>query len=69
MGLAMDGMQGAIEVHMEAGDVVVFVDSLAHGSVRRTNLTGTHDCVMDSISFAVPSAVGQLRICPPDEIH
>lgn len=40
MGLAMDGMDGAVEVHMEAGDAAVFVDSLAHGSVRRTNPDG-----------------------------
>ena len=42
MGLAMDGMRAAIELHMQAGDAVAFVDSLAHGSVRRSNSAGTH---------------------------
>jgi hypothetical protein len=42
MGLAMDGMRGAIELHMRAGDAVIFVDSLAHGSVRRSKPVGTH---------------------------
>ena len=30
-------MVGATEIHMRAGDAAVFVDSLAHGSVRRSN--------------------------------
>ena len=30
-------MAGAVELHMRAGDAAVFVDSIAHGSVRRIN--------------------------------
>ena len=26
-----------VDLHMKAGDAAVFVDSIAHGSVRRTN--------------------------------
>ena len=32
-----DGLLGAIEVHMKAGDALLFVDSMMHGSARRTN--------------------------------
>lgn len=32
-----DGMEGAIEVHMEAGDALLFVDACCHGSARRVN--------------------------------
>jgi hypothetical protein len=32
-----DGLEGAIEVHMKAGDVLVFVDATCHGSARRIN--------------------------------
>lgn len=32
-----DGLQGAIEVHMNAGDVLLFVDAICHGSARRVN--------------------------------
>ena len=32
-----DGLEGAIEVHMNAGDVLVFVDAICHGSARRVN--------------------------------
>lgn len=34
---ALDGVEGAIELHMEAGDVLLFVDCLSHGSARRIN--------------------------------
>ena len=34
---SVDGVAGAIEVHLEAGDSVLFVDSLSHGSAARTN--------------------------------
>ena len=30
-------LEGGIEVHMAAGDVLVFVDGLCHGSVKRSN--------------------------------
>lgn len=32
-----DGLEGAIQVHMQAGDVLMFVDATCHGSARRTN--------------------------------
>ncbi|MEM7114605.1 MAG: phytanoyl-CoA dioxygenase family protein [Chloroflexota bacterium] len=34
---AGDGMTGAIEVFMEPGDALMFVDAICHGSARRTN--------------------------------
>lgn len=34
---AVDGMEGAIEVHMEAGDSLLFVDAISHGSAKRVN--------------------------------
>jgi hypothetical protein len=33
----MDSLEGAIEVHLEKGDSLLFVDALAHGSATRTN--------------------------------
>lgn len=32
-----DGMTGAVEVFMEPGDALLFVDAICHGSARRTN--------------------------------
>lgn len=32
-----DGMEGAVEVFMEPGDALLFVDAICHGSARRTN--------------------------------
>jgi hypothetical protein len=32
-----DGCRGAIEVHLKAGDALVFVDAIMHGSAARTN--------------------------------
>ncbi len=34
---SVDGVEGAIEVHMKAGDVLVFCDATCHGSARRIN--------------------------------
>lgn len=34
---AVDGVEGAIELQMEAGDALLFVDCLSHGSARRVN--------------------------------
>lgn len=34
---SVDGVTGAIECHLEKGDVLLFVDAIAHGSARRTN--------------------------------
>ncbi|MDA0708629.1 MAG: phytanoyl-CoA dioxygenase family protein [bacterium] len=34
---SLDGLEGAIEVHLEAGDAVLFVDCLSHGSAQRIN--------------------------------
>jgi hypothetical protein len=33
----MDNVPGAIEVHMQAGDVLLFVDAVSHGGSSRTN--------------------------------
>ena len=32
-----DGLEGAVEVHLKAGDALLFVDAIAHGSARRVN--------------------------------
>lgn len=37
---SMDGIEGAIEAHLEKGDALLFVDAIAHGSARRTNPEG-----------------------------
>ncbi len=34
---AVDGLEGAIEVHLNAGDALLFVDCISHGSARRVN--------------------------------
>ncbi len=36
-GGSVEGTEGAIEVYMQAGDALVFVDALSHGSARRAN--------------------------------
>jgi hypothetical protein len=36
-GGSVDGVAGAMEVHLRAGDAIVFVDALCHGSARRAN--------------------------------
>jgi len=35
VGGSVDGIEEAVEVHMQAGDALVFVDALCHGSARR----------------------------------
>jgi hypothetical protein len=35
--VSVDGVEGAIECHLKAGDALLFVDAIAHGSARRTN--------------------------------
>lgn len=42
---SMDGVEGAIEAHLEAGDALLFVDAIAHGSARRTNPGQRRVCV------------------------
>lgn len=37
VGGSADAVAGAIEVHMDPGDVLLFVDSICHGSARRSN--------------------------------
>ncbi len=34
---SVDGICGATEVHMQAGDALLFVDAISHGSAKRTN--------------------------------
>jgi ectoine hydroxylase-related dioxygenase (phytanoyl-CoA dioxygenase family) len=35
--LQMDSVEGAIEVHLKAGDALMFSDALSHGAASRTN--------------------------------
>ena len=35
---SLDGVEGAIEVNLNAGDALLFTDTIAHGSAARTNL-------------------------------
>jgi hypothetical protein len=44
-GASMDGCTGAIEVYMEAGDALLFVDAIAHGSAKRVNPGDRRICV------------------------
>ncbi len=41
----VDGTEGAIEVHMKAGDAILFVDAIAHGSAARVNPGQRRICV------------------------
>lgn len=34
---SVEGAEGAVEVHMEAGDAILFVDGISHGSATRVN--------------------------------
>ncbi|MCC6579828.1 MAG: phytanoyl-CoA dioxygenase family protein [Phycisphaeraceae bacterium] len=34
---SVDGLEGAVEMHMRAGDALLFVDAIMHGSARRAN--------------------------------
>lgn len=34
---SVDDVEGAIEVHLEAGDALLFVDAIGHGSAKRVN--------------------------------
>ncbi len=34
---SVDGVTGAIEVHLNAGDAILFVDAIMHGSAKRSN--------------------------------
>ena len=36
-GATVEGIEGAVEMHMKAGDALVFVDGISHGSARRSN--------------------------------
>ena len=36
-GRSVDGITGAVEVHLAAGDALLFVDAIMHGSARRVN--------------------------------
>ena len=33
---SVEGVEGAVDVHLEAGDALLFVDALSHGSAKRT---------------------------------
>lgn len=64
-GGSVDGAPGAIEVHLNAGDALVFVDSLAHGSARRVNPGMRRLCI-----YRYGPAWGMLRhrYRPSDEL-
>ncbi|MEM7799250.1 MAG: phytanoyl-CoA dioxygenase family protein, partial [Chloroflexota bacterium] len=34
---SVDDVEGAVEVHLEAGDAILFVDCISHGSAKRIN--------------------------------
>ena len=34
---SVDDVEGAIEIHMDAGDAILFVDAISHGSAKRDN--------------------------------
>lgn len=36
-GTSVDGITGAVEVHLNSGDAILFVDAIMHGSARRVN--------------------------------
>lgn len=37
---SVDGVEGAVEVHLDAGDALLFVDAIMHGSSARVNTEG-----------------------------
>ena len=44
-GASVEGIEGAVEVHMQAGDVILFVDGICHGSARRVNEGERRVCI------------------------
>ncbi len=36
-GQSVDGIEGSIEISMQAGDALLFVDAISHGSAKRVN--------------------------------
>jgi hypothetical protein len=44
-GATVEGIEGAVEIPMQAGDAVIFVDGIAHGSARRSNEGERRICV------------------------
>jgi hypothetical protein len=44
-GASVDGVAGAIEVHLAAGDAILFVDATCHGSARRVNAGERRTCI------------------------
>ncbi|MBA3686547.1 MAG: phytanoyl-CoA dioxygenase family protein [Planctomycetes bacterium] len=36
-GLSMEGVEAAVEIHLRAGDALIFVDAIMHGSAARQN--------------------------------
>lgn len=45
-GRPMDDVEGAIEVHLDAGDVLLFCDGITHGASSRTNTEGERRVVI-----------------------
>jgi len=44
-GGSLDAIEEAVEVHLHAGDVLLFVDAISHGSARRVNPGERRICV------------------------
>ncbi len=44
-GRSVDAVEDAVEVYLEAGDVIIFVDALCHGSAKRANEGKRRICV------------------------
>lgn len=44
-GASVDGIAGAVEVHLAAGDAIIFVDATCHGSAKRVNPGMRRICV------------------------
>lgn len=42
---SVEGVEGAVEVHLNAGDAVLFVDAISHGSAARVNEGERRICV------------------------
>ena len=45
-GATVEGIEGAVEVPMQAGDAIIFTDGIAHGSARRINAGQRRVCVI-----------------------
>ena len=66
--ISIDGVAGAIEAHLGKGDVLVFVDAIAHGSARRTNpaaSVGSPATATDPAGASSATPTARARSCLP----